>query len=418
MSAVYHLPSSIGGIKRLAKSLKRQRGIPHMQALDTAAQQAGYQNLRHAKNTLAADSRSQQHHVVYVTSYWRDPQSTAEGRETMTWLFTRPVSILVPHGRLGFQLDALDHLEERRDRESADDARASVLRVIRHLQFADAAGVRPWTGSYFEDFDWARGLPRQDHVSNWEDLATGALLVADEPYGGLKARLQERQSWARDNGDQVVVGAPTWPGMYSPGWSVLLLATRKADELALGQMIEGLNRAPAPAVDWKGESAPYQPTFVSPARLASGIRKRSRPQRLPSGTVRNGARLVGSLPDRRWWRPNAAMPLANHRVAAVAIDTATAWIGHARSASYRKHIRAIRDDLDLWMSEEHRGLGDEVELYFSRDGRIVLEQPPDLNILRTLIAEQYPECAPRARLLKHVEAAAEYVARQRREGGA
>lgn len=46
-------PSTLDGIKRLAKSLKRERGIQHARALDEAAQAAGFQNFRHASNALA-----------------------------------------------------------------------------------------------------------------------------------------------------------------------------------------------------------------------------------------------------------------------------------------------------------------------------------------------------------------------------
>lgn len=46
-------PSTIGGIKRLAKGIKKARQIKHMEALELAAKQAGYQNYRHAQNALA-----------------------------------------------------------------------------------------------------------------------------------------------------------------------------------------------------------------------------------------------------------------------------------------------------------------------------------------------------------------------------
>jgi hypothetical protein len=45
-------PFTLAGIKKLAKSIGRDRGIPHYQALDVAAQQAGYQNIRHAQRDL------------------------------------------------------------------------------------------------------------------------------------------------------------------------------------------------------------------------------------------------------------------------------------------------------------------------------------------------------------------------------
>lgn len=43
-------PSSLGGIKRLAKQLKSDRGISHQAALEVAAAQAGFQNFTHARH--------------------------------------------------------------------------------------------------------------------------------------------------------------------------------------------------------------------------------------------------------------------------------------------------------------------------------------------------------------------------------
>jgi hypothetical protein len=48
-------PTTLPGIKRAAKAIKRERGISHVEALDVAAQAAGYQNFRHARNSLASN---------------------------------------------------------------------------------------------------------------------------------------------------------------------------------------------------------------------------------------------------------------------------------------------------------------------------------------------------------------------------
>jgi hypothetical protein len=44
--------TTLPGIKRAAKTIKRERGISHAEALDAAAQAAGYQNFRHARNSM------------------------------------------------------------------------------------------------------------------------------------------------------------------------------------------------------------------------------------------------------------------------------------------------------------------------------------------------------------------------------
>jgi hypothetical protein len=45
-------PTTMDGIKSLAKKIKKRDGIQHAKALDAAAFQAGYQNFRHAQNQL------------------------------------------------------------------------------------------------------------------------------------------------------------------------------------------------------------------------------------------------------------------------------------------------------------------------------------------------------------------------------
>lgn len=45
-------PTTIQGIKSLAKRLKKDRGITHSEALNAAAVQAGFGNYRHAQNEL------------------------------------------------------------------------------------------------------------------------------------------------------------------------------------------------------------------------------------------------------------------------------------------------------------------------------------------------------------------------------
>ncbi|MDM0049856.1 hypothetical protein [Variovorax sp. J22R115] len=45
-------PTTLVGIKRLAKAIKSAQGIPHHQALDEAARRANLQNFRHASGLL------------------------------------------------------------------------------------------------------------------------------------------------------------------------------------------------------------------------------------------------------------------------------------------------------------------------------------------------------------------------------
>src|SRR5690606_21326477 len=55
-------PSTMEGIQRLAKSLRGELSIKHLQALDAAAQAAGFQNFRHARNQLRAVPKIERFH--------------------------------------------------------------------------------------------------------------------------------------------------------------------------------------------------------------------------------------------------------------------------------------------------------------------------------------------------------------------
>ena len=75
-------PSTLDGIKRLAKVIKARQSIQHILALDAAAKHAGFQNFRHARNQLTKNPTPRRSHRVFVTAYWRDMESGTRGRET------------------------------------------------------------------------------------------------------------------------------------------------------------------------------------------------------------------------------------------------------------------------------------------------------------------------------------------------
>lgn len=113
-------PSTLAGIKRLATSIKREKCIPHSGALDVAAQQAGFQNFRHARCNMAERAVPLTPlHMTYVTAYWRADDG-ATGRETLAiqsrvkWpieLSPSELQRVLPN----FRVDAVDHFETRED---------------------------------------------------------------------------------------------------------------------------------------------------------------------------------------------------------------------------------------------------------------------------------------------------------------
>ncbi|HCL3968299.1 TPA: hypothetical protein N2B65_006002 [Pseudomonas aeruginosa] len=48
------IPTTLVGIKRLAKAIKREHEVPQHLALDIAAQKAGYRDYSHAQKVLSS----------------------------------------------------------------------------------------------------------------------------------------------------------------------------------------------------------------------------------------------------------------------------------------------------------------------------------------------------------------------------
>lgn len=136
-------PSTLDSIKRLAKSIKGERGMRHTQALDAAAQAAGYQNFRHASNVLSAQSGAEirRHcHHVYLTAYWKDKESGSSGRETLSLELPCPWGELIVPNQLEnhralvhFRAEGPDHLAREHLERTQSEARRAVCAAARAL---------------------------------------------------------------------------------------------------------------------------------------------------------------------------------------------------------------------------------------------------------------------------------------------
>lgn len=152
MSSEAIRPSTLDGIKRLANSIKVERGIKHIPALEVAAQLAGFQNLKHAQNVLKNGGNrpnARPGHRVYLTVYWRDKESDTRGRETLAiWLGTLWSDLITPaqldHHRAltHFQPEGPDHLARRDMVQSQAQARRAICAAARTLQFMDTTKLR------------------------------------------------------------------------------------------------------------------------------------------------------------------------------------------------------------------------------------------------------------------------------------
>lgn len=420
-------PSTIEGIKRLAVTLKREQGIPHHQALNAAAQHAGLANFRHARAVLVKSERSRVRgaggaaHKLWITAYWQD-RGGQSGRETLCissgvpWCERlRPSEIGRSRGLNKFRVDAADHFESKADLAGRDAARRAICEAARTLQFMELTGLRPATSQGWRSVRNLQDLPGKDHASEWTDPATGRTILVDEPYLDVDQVLEARKAWAQDRGVALAVTARV--GMYFPGMATLCFASADGDAASLGRYVAALDAAPAPvtAEHWHGESAPYSPLFLSPARAASGRRKRGRPRPLVRGTVRGRAIVYGHILIGPCWRPDARMPLDSHREAGNLIKEVLDN-GRLRSRAWQR-LAHVRSELDEWVQREYPGrqeLPDDVfpELYYRDFVPSGFTPARAIERIRELITENYPDCVPRRDLLRCIDAARRDLARK------
>ena len=90
MSIAKVRPSNLANIKRLANQLKKSEHIQHRQALDFAAQRAGFQNYEHARKAIGCKPCQ-----ILLTGYWEDRETFEIGRETLGVPLSRPLLELV-----------------------------------------------------------------------------------------------------------------------------------------------------------------------------------------------------------------------------------------------------------------------------------------------------------------------------------
>ena len=84
-------PSTIGGIKRHAKQIKKANGVAHHEALDIAARNASFENFSHARNLLQTSNFTKSDCQLFFTVYWYDRKNYKAGREVLEIELSRPL---------------------------------------------------------------------------------------------------------------------------------------------------------------------------------------------------------------------------------------------------------------------------------------------------------------------------------------
>ncbi|WP_372658071.1 hypothetical protein [Hydrogenophaga sp.] len=285
MSMISPVPSSIGGIKSLARKIKHATGASHTEALDNAAQAAHFQNYAHAQRTLAAHvgaasqltgARSNLY-PLYLTFYWKDKETGKRGRETLTIQLAVPWTSLITAQQLShnralndLQPMALDHLEGKYNSGGQMEAREHACAAARAFQFMDATRLRP-SASFSRVYPQGKSrncVPHSDHPSVWFEPATRRYLFVDEPYEMAIGEREERERERWAIGHLQVIVKPAWKGMYSPqpqGGSQIYFVSHAFSGVPVRPLAAAVEAIPPCTADrWTGESAAATSRFSSP----------------------------------------------------------------------------------------------------------------------------------------------------------
>jgi hypothetical protein len=422
-------PSTMDGIKRLANSIKVERGIKHISALEVAAKIAGFQNFKHAQNVLN-NGGPPPGHLVYLTAYWRDKSSDTRGRETLSIRLGTLWSDLIARAQMDhlhtlthFQPEGPDHLARPDLLQSQSQARREICACARTLQFMDATKLRP-SKSRTHAFPGGRSrnaVPGLHHHSVWFERNTRRYLFADEPYEqAALSKAAEREAWSANHGFEI--SKPSWPGMYNPdGGSRLYLIADATKGIALAPLVAALDRLPAPIVEatWNGESAPTLPYFVSPGTIARSEATAEKPAApVPSKATRSPRNSIGYVqtfvgPQRR---PNGRMPIEAHAQMGKLLNSVRVATCNRKGVYNR--VGWILSELDEWTQREYGPIELPSEqffdLYHPESGTSSSRTPPpdergrhidSLKQAKQMLTEHYPACRPLRSLIKRLDTA-------------
>lgn len=260
------IPSSLDGIKRLAKQVKRSEHITHTAALDVASQSSGYDNFYHARNALSNLKVSQ--YPVQIHAYWRDKETREKGSEILTLLlpcdwkeFISPSEFSFVRELWHYSVMGSADLSRKTSLGSKKAARESLCTVARTLQFIEATRLRPSRGLVraYPYADKKHHVPGQDHISIWYDEQK-RYLIASEPYHDRYAECDvERDNWLQTHQYSEVKLA--WAGMYNPyGGTHLYLISSNEKGIPLDSLVSSVNKLPRPISvdDWEQPSKIYR----------------------------------------------------------------------------------------------------------------------------------------------------------------
>lgn len=425
-------PSSLVGIKRLARQIRNAEGVPLNQALRRAAQAASFSNFEHARRALRdASPTSNPDRQVFLTAYWTDRKTYKSGRETLEIRLSKPLTDLCKRSEMklvralhNMRLASPDHLVKDVLCPSQDFARGQICQTVRALRFMEATGLRP------SDYKRARAatknldcdLPSQDHVSEWYDPASGRFILVDEPYSSAVVSA-ERAEWATRNNWRLHASA--WAGMYLPYRCALFVASAASGASDFDALLRRIDAIPAPvtAENWEGVSAGDHTLFASPLAISPQDKRRAKAKGtiVPRSSKRTIPYMRSIIGQAR--KPNGTMTLGEHELAGRMVRALLQSCHKPWAVNDR--LDRLQKTLVDWLYEDVPGRQfgdtDPVDLYY---GAIPASDPlvvqagstpgvvDMLADLKGLLTNAYPNCAPLRRMTQQVEMSLEII-----EGG-
>ena len=421
-------PSTIGGIKRHAKQIKKANGVPHHKALDIAAQSASFENFAHARNLLQSSIASKSECNLFFTVYWYNRKSNIAGREVLEIELSMPLLEIATKNELRnssigwFRLVSPDHLVNDHVSHSQKDARNKICESVRVLRFIEATGLKPSSDykAAYPNRDHKNRLPKADHSTDWYDPHTGQFILVDEPY--LDPVVDgERAAWAKNHNWHLQVSK--WPGMYYPGKSNMFVSTDASTGYDFKGLMAKIDSIPYPvtAENWIGISSQGHDTFFSPLSITPQDKKRA---------VAKGAifRISSSktLPMRSWdapyneRRPNAVMSIESHQLAARLIKA----VGQstAKHSAVNTRLSYIRSKLEDWFFSEHdSSVTANFDLFYygsiDRNDPFVLQAHSSKGVinllqeLRNMLLDVYVDCEPLRRMIRKLDTSIKFTSK-------
>lgn len=370
-------PSTIDGIKRHAKQIKKSDGVPHHQALDIAARNALFENFAHARNQIQNSNTIKPDYQLFFTVYWYDRENheCKSGREVLEIDLSMPLLEIATKSEfksssyLGvFRLASPDHFVNDNVSNSQEDARNIICKAVRVLKFIEATGLKPSKDyeAAYPNKNYNNKLPKSDHSTDWYDPDTGQFILVDEPY--LEPVVDgERAAWAKKHNWHLQ--ASKWPGMYYPYNSNMFVSTDASSGYDFKALMAKVDSLPDPVTkeNWVGISSKGHDTFFSPLCTTQQEKKRA----VAKGTI---YRLPSNktLPMRNWdapcneRRPNAVMSVESHQNAARLINAIER--SSVKPTTVNTRLSSIKSELEDWFfSEYERNVTDKFDLFYYRD---------------------------------------------------